>query len=40
MRELVGELWGLVGHVVDVIRRGVELDTSKSGDRSDLRVGY
>ena len=37
MRELLGELWGLVGNVVHVIRRGVELDTSENCDRFDLQ---
>ena len=37
MGELLGELWGLVGHVVHVIHRGVELDTSENRNSFDLR---
>jgi hypothetical protein len=36
VREFGGELWGLVGLVVDVIRRGVELDSSENGDGFNL----
>ena len=36
MRELGGELWFLVGLVVDVIRRGVELDSGEQSEGFDL----
>jgi len=36
MRKLGSEFWGLVGHVVDVIRRGVELDSDEHSKGSYL----
>lgn len=36
MRELGGELWCLVGLIVDVIRWGVELDPRENGDSFNL----
>ena len=37
MRELVGELWGPVGLVVDVSLRGVERDSNEYSKGSNLR---
>jgi hypothetical protein len=36
MRKLGSELWGLVGRVVDVIRRGVELDSGENSSGFNL----
>ena len=36
MRELGGELWLLIGLVVDVIRRGVEFDSDEQSKSFDL----
>jgi len=36
MRELGGELWCLVGLVVDVVRGGVELDSGEQSKGFDL----